>query len=210
MPFWDSVTLEVIKTGLTILVLGIGWLLGQRIVAYWDIRKKRQELDIATATQFHKLYGEFKEVSRLWRAFKYSEKKLSYPGEMSVELLKRAAAAEGELEAIIVKLAVERRLDDDEKKTLGLFRQAYQKLRHAIRGDKDLKWTRGTPEYKLYNNLASKTAYLIFSKKATRHPKSSGAAVALQKITDYTQEDWKTEVDKSALVVDERRGKNVS
>ena len=40
MQFSDNVWLEVIKTGLSLLLLAIGWFIGQRIVAYWDIKKK--------------------------------------------------------------------------------------------------------------------------------------------------------------------------
>ncbi len=173
-------------------------------------QKKRQELDIATVTQFHKLYGEFKEVSRLWRAFKYPERKLVYPESMPMELQRRAAAAEGELEAIIVKLAAERRLDRDEKKTLGLFRQAYQKLREAIRGDEDFKWTHETPEYKLYNDLASKTAYIIFSKQAIKHLQSADAADALQEITSHGKKAWEDALDDRALLGEEPTGSSVS
>ena len=210
MQFSDNVWLEVIKTGLSLLLLAIGWFMGQRIVAYWDIKKKRQELDIATATQFHKLYGEFKEVSRLWRAFKYRQKKLVYPESMPMELQRRAAAAEGELEAIIVKLAVERRLDEDEKKTLGLFRQAYQKLREVIRGDEDFIWTHETPEYKLYNVLASKTAYIIFSKKAIKHRQSADAADALLEITSHGPKAWNEALNNRALLGEGRKDSNAS
>lgn len=210
MQFSENVWLEVIKTGLSLLLLAIGWFIGQRIVAYWDIKKKRQELDIATATQFHKLYGEFKEVSRLWRAFKYRQKKLAYPESMPMELQRRAAAAEGELEAIIVKLAVERRLDEDEKKTLGLFRQAYQKLREVIRGDEDFIWTHETPEYKLYNVLASKTAYIIFSKKAKKHRRSADAADALLEITSQGPKAWNEALNDRALLGEGRKDSNAS
>ena len=210
MQFSDNVWLEVIKTGLSLFLLAIGWFIGQRIVAYWDIKKKRQELDIATATQFHKLYGEFKEVSRLWRAFKYPEKKLVYPESMPMELQRRAAAAEGDLESIIVKLAAERRLDEDDKKTLGLFRQAYQKLREVIRGDEDFIWTHETPEYKLYNVLASKTAYIIFSKKAKKHRRSDDAADALLEITSHGPKAWNEALNDRALLGEGRKGSNVT
>ena len=151
MEFIDSVKLELIKTGFTCLTLVLGWFIGQRIIVYWDIMKKRQELDIEAATQFHLLYGEFKEVSRLWRAFSYPDKKVSFSKDVPSDLLKRASAAEGGIEAIILKLATERILDGEDIRTLGLFRQAYQKLREAIREDEDLEWTHDSKEYKLYN-----------------------------------------------------------
>jgi hypothetical protein len=56
----DQVQFEVFKTGLSVLSvlfsLLLGWFIGQPIIAYWDMKKKRRELDIAIATQFHKLY----------------------------------------------------------------------------------------------------------------------------------------------------------
>lgn len=67
MSFQQSVFLELIKTGLAVLVLGISWFVGQQILAYWEIKKKRRELDIATVTEFQQLYGEYKEVWRLWK-----------------------------------------------------------------------------------------------------------------------------------------------
>ena len=184
MQFWDSVQLEMIKTGLTCLTLGLGWFVGQRIIAYWDMRKKRQELDIASATQFHQLYGEFKEVSRLWRVFSFTgdrSKKLALPEDMPLELLRRATAAEGNVEAIIVKLATERVLKEEDIKTLGLFRQAYQKLREAIRNGEPLEWIYGTPEYTLYNDLASKVACIISPNRTGRRPKLTEAPNILRK-----------------------------
>jgi hypothetical protein len=197
MRFWDYVQLEIIKTGLTGLTLVLGWFVGQRIIAYWDIRKKRQEFDIATAAQFQKLYGEFKEVSRLWRIFTYSgERKLALPDTMPVELLRRATAAEGGIEAIIVKLATERVLEQEDIQTLGLFRQAYQKLREAIRNGEALEWTYGTPEYFLYNHLASKIACIIAPSKTERRPALAEAPSILQKITEIRSEHWKQELNR--------------
>lgn len=209
MEFWNNVYLELIKTGLASLTLGFGWFVGQRIIASWDIRKKHQELDIATATQFHKLYGEFKEVSRLWRTVCFkpasdkepaSGKKSAFPEGITFELLRRATAAEGGVEAIIVKLATEKDLKLEDIKTLGLFRQAYQKLRESIREDESLDWIYGTPEYDLYNDLASKTASIISSSKTKewhwwqRRPKSDEAPDILRKITAIRSETWEEEL----------------
>ena len=201
----DFVQQELIKTGLTIVTLGVGWLLGQRIIAYWDLKKKRQGLDIETATQFHRLYGEFKDISRLWRAYRYEGKKLEYPAAFPIELLGRASAAEGGVEAIVLKLATEKNLEEEDIKTLGLFRQAYQELRVAIRGDMSFEWTREAPEYVLYNDLASETACIIswakarqmsvFWDKTRRRSALAEAPRTLQKITAIRSKDWKAAVN---------------
>ena len=201
MGFWDSVQLELVKTGLAILVLGFGWLIGQRIITFWDKRKKRQELDIATSKDFHKLYGEFKEVSRLWRTAKYDGERhvpLEFPTATRVELLKRSSASEGGIEAIIVKLATERSLTDQEIKILGLFRQAFQELRSAIRDGRQFPWNNGTPDYVLYNDLAAKVARIIYTETGfwSREPKlppSTDVHLTLRRITAITAADWRAE-----------------
>jgi hypothetical protein len=68
MDFGTSVKLEFVKTLLSGFTLLLGWFVGQRIVAYWDLKEKRQEVDLALATQFQHLYGDFKQISRLWRS----------------------------------------------------------------------------------------------------------------------------------------------
>jgi hypothetical protein len=136
MEFRDEVILEIIKTVLSGAIVVLGWVLGERIAACWDRRKKPQELDLTIAREFQELYGEFKDIPRLWRIYRYDGPKkhtIELPKEMPVDLLRRASAAEGSIEAMIVKLSTERILDDGDIRTLGLFRQAYQKLREAIR-----------------------------------------------------------------------------
>jgi hypothetical protein len=189
--------LELFKSLLGVLTLCLGWFFGQRIVAYWDIKKKRQELDIAIARDFQKLYGEFKEVSRLWRICTYKGPKSNLtelPPTLPVELLRRATAAEGGIEAIIVKLATERELTDDEVRSLGLFRQAYQKLREQIRDALPLEWTHQTPEYHLYNDLAAAVAAIISSNAPKEPTRANEAGSTLRRITAVRPSDWEQAV----------------
>jgi len=175
----------------------ITWFIGQRIIAYWDIRKKRQEFDIATAVQFQQLYGEFKEIGKLWRIIKKNkDPNLALPEHTRWELLERATAAESKVEAILVKLATERHLCASDLKQLGLFRQAYQQLREAIRDDKRLNFGFHSPEYKLYNELASNVALLISSGEHTKNLSSKAAQKNLQEIVRIRSKDFKEELDK--------------
>ena len=52
--------------------------------------------------------------------------------------MKRATAVEGDFETLLVKIAVERHVTDDEVQRLGRFREGYQQLRECIEGDKPL------------------------------------------------------------------------
>src|SRR5262245_31485221 len=51
-------------SGLALLI--IGWLVGQRLTVSWNLRQKYKEIDLATARDFHALYGEFFAIWKLW------------------------------------------------------------------------------------------------------------------------------------------------
>ncbi|HWS86022.1 MAG TPA: hypothetical protein VN282_03445 [Pyrinomonadaceae bacterium] len=209
---WE-VLLEVIKTLLSLVLLAAGWLFGQRIVAYWDDRKKRNEMDIAAAQRFYDLYGEFKAITRLWSTFSFharagqrGEDRINFPPDddtVRLELLRRSAAAESGVEALILKLAVERKLEPGQLETLGLFRQAYQRLRETIREDKEFSWFSHTGAYALFNALAAKVAHMISfdgrPKFKLRLRRGGGAAadekvkealLNLRKVTGYGPGDF--------------------
>ena len=44
-------------------------LAGSWLVLYWNTRQKQRELDLSTAQTFHRLYGEFFAVWKLWNCF---------------------------------------------------------------------------------------------------------------------------------------------
>jgi hypothetical protein len=204
MPNVSNVELEIIKTILSLFILGMTWLIGQRVLAFWELRKKRKELDILTAVQFQQLYGEFTTVWRLWKVFHFNSLRenkdlngIEFPPPEAFrwELLKRASAAEGGVESVLVKLSTERALTKDEIKTLGLFRQAYQQLREAIRNNEPINWKADDAEYILFKNLVSMTACIIYSSKQLKHPIPSKAQSQLSGITNIRSKHWKQEVD---------------
>jgi hypothetical protein len=203
MSFWQQMLILIIGAALQLAVLGF---LGQAIIAYWDARKKRQETDIAISTQFQQIYGEFKEGSKLWRTFyrhtniqgKYPE--LSFPEDIRWELLKSATAAESRLEAILVKIATERCLNDDDTHNLGMFRQGYQQLRESVRNNKTPDFTSfKDPRYKRFDDYACKVAHVISTTE--RPSKLRGllgyseleprkAVANLQAIVNVRSNDW--------------------
>lgn len=220
MQFGDYIWLEVIKTAFAFVLLSITWFLGQRILAYWELRKKRREFDIATTNQFYQLYGEFRAVQRLWRVLvevnEQGEKRFPFPfkdrEEVRLELLKRAIVAESGIEAVTIKLATERALEDEDIKCLGLLRQAFQILREAIRDDKPLSYRFDSPEYILFINLASNVARVIshdnrqellaeFLESDLKQPDLSMAQHSLREITKYRSEDFKLAAEQIKLTV---------
>lgn len=212
MPLWpDSIILEAVRAVFGFGLLASGWFLGQKIVASWDIRKKRQELDIGAAVQFQQLYGELKEVGRLWRESRKSEaSEIGLPEGLRWSLLARGANAESKYEAVVMKLASERELAPDQLAALGLFRQACQQLRQSIRKNEEVSWTDFGPEYFLFNDLAAEVTCLI-SMSRPRKPISSGtASVNLEGIAKVRGSHWRDEVNKYHALADKRAASHSS
>lgn len=66
----QNVQLEIIKAilnlAIALLTLGSGWIVGNRISAKWDERKKRRELDLPAFNSFYSIYGNFFAVWKIW------------------------------------------------------------------------------------------------------------------------------------------------
>ncbi len=191
----EAIKLELVKSGLSLILLLTGWIIGQRIVATWDLRKKRQELDVAAAVVFQQLYGELKEVGRLWREFaRQGSDKLSPPPDIRWILLARAAAAESKYEAVVIKLASERLLSTPQRKTLGQFRQGCQQLRQSIRNGMSVGWSRFGDEYHLFNDLATEVTCMIAEVRHVDAILPSIARRNLEAIAAVRTNDWEAKV----------------
>jgi hypothetical protein len=161
MPLEDALRLELARVLAAGVLLLLTWFLGQRVILFWDIKKKRRELDLATEATLQAVYGEYKEVGRIWRVLKSGDSDIPEKLPSRGELLARAIAAESRVEALLMKIAVERVLSSAERSTLGLFRQAYQQLRQAIREDKPIQLSFTDSHYHFFNDLACETALII-------------------------------------------------
>lgn len=189
-----DLTQEIIKSLLSLVVsvvtLGLGWFIGQRLSIYWAIRQKRRELELAAVSEFYKLYGEFFAVWKLWNEFckgSSSIKQSQSLGDSTRwELLQRASNAEGSLESLFVKLASEKKLVKTDIEILGKFRQAYQNLRESISNNQSLNWRySGHPEYITFKRLAYLVANIILSDTEVRFTN------ALEEITSNVwEESW--------------------
>jgi hypothetical protein len=191
---------ELIKTLFSGALLAVGWFLGRNIVASWDIRRKRQEIDVATAVQFQQLYGELKEVARLWRDVnKEDAAGLAPPSGYRWQLLANAIQAESKYEAVVIKLASERVLTIDERRTLGLFRQACQELRVSIRRANKVSWSNLGPEYLLFNDLAADVTTLLARMGSGKNVSAEIARTNLRDVSKVRYEDWVHEVSRQTV-----------
>jgi hypothetical protein len=190
-------TLEVFKSTLALALLLITWVLGQRVVLFWDRRKKRQELDIVAAERFQQLYGDLKEVSRLWRSAKRPKGDAPTPPPgLQWDLLAKATSAESRYETLVIKLATERHLSPTQVRTLGLFRQAVQEVRQSIREGAVVPASGFGAEYLAFNDLAAEVACLLSAEPTFENVSAARARQHLEDIALTRARDWR------ALVAD--------
>ena len=184
------------------------WGVGYRLTFMWEDRKRRRELDLAAVETFYRLYGEFFAAWKLWD----SHERKGVPGkgeprELQWELLEQVERAEGGFEALLIKLASERVLDDTDKVLLGCFREGSQMLRETIRAGQALEWWAtdkpgrgdGFRQYRAYKALAESIALKLEEGPARRRvlgfwpiteikrPERPDAIRALLDITDASK-----------------------
>jgi hypothetical protein len=159
-------------------------IVGAWLAVYWNTRQKERELDLSTAETFHRHYGEFFAVWKLWNYFVRDVGSQNLTGATRWELLKRATDAEAGIEAILGKLASQRPLAPEVVTDLAKFRQAYQSLRETIRDGEPLEWNESSdPCYLAFKRLATSVAALVHSGRRAHRPAARRRAEAWLEIT---------------------------
>jgi hypothetical protein len=187
----EPMNLELLKAllslGVAVTTLALGWFVGQRLTMRWNLRQKQREFDLSAANDFHRLYGEFFAVWKLWN---YSLDAQQDNTITCSELLIRASAAEGGIESLLVRISANRELSRDDIRALASFRQGYQNLREAIRDTHKLDWGSSShPEYLAFKRLATYVALLITSDTSPTAETSKSRADALISITSNEWEN---------------------
>ena len=78
-----------------LITLTLGWFVGSRISNHWTLIQRRKELDLETAQTFHKLYGEFFALWKLWNYFIHDIGAEALPEASRWELLNRLYSRNG-------------------------------------------------------------------------------------------------------------------
>lgn len=168
----------------TIALLGLGWLVGMRITHHWNMKRTQHELDLNASKSFEGLYGEFFAIWKLWNYYRRDIGEENFPKDLWFMVMDRAATSEGKLESLLVGIVSDRKLSDDDIKTLGMFRQGYQQLRESIRDDKPLEWNSSTdPEYVEFKALSPKVKSIIVKDEYPGRVSANEAAEQLKRIT---------------------------
>jgi hypothetical protein len=191
--------IKSIPPALTVAVaLLLGWFVGGRVTAAWELRRKRRELDLAAAEGFHKAYGEFFGIWKEWDAAVAGKFQNQSREIVRQTLFVRACIAEGRVEALVAGLAAQRSLATDEARLLGCYRRAYQTLRTSLLSDRVVgtasdgskstlsetdEWYGSDVEsYVEFKRLAAWVGNLLA--RPGRTPRPDRAAEALLRITD--------------------------
>jgi hypothetical protein len=129
----------------TLLTLGGGLLVGQKLTAKWNLRVKEREADLAAIQRLRELYGELLTIQRSWKQHFPKDIMVKLDGRVALDdrgskLLDHCSSLEGEIEGIMMKIAYERALCGSEIDRLGLARQAYQQPRECIRNGERVPW----------------------------------------------------------------------
>jgi hypothetical protein len=128
-PF--DVSHEIAKAAITFAFVAV---LGGAAGLLWAKARHRRELDLSALAEFYRVYGSWFATWKAWESA-WDDKQIETERG---PLLKQATLVEGQFEALLVRIASERRLSTLEIDRLGRFRQGYQQLRESIEKKKRL------------------------------------------------------------------------
>jgi hypothetical protein len=176
----------------------LGAVVGGRITTRWELAKKRREIDLAAADTFYNLHGEFYGLWRQWAAALGNRFSTLDRQSHRFALFARACDAQARVEALVVKLAVERVLSDDERALLGCYRQAYRTLMRCLEADRTVgvgirderghivdfdDWTAAdVASYQAFKELTAAVGAIVG--RAGRSPAAEHSRESLRIITD--------------------------
>lgn len=129
----------------------------------WDKIKKRREMDLASAQDFQRLYGKFCATWKSWDTSVQHPTTVGPSADRAWECLEHATAIEGEIEALLAKVAGERCLSKDDVDVLGAVREGFQTLRHAIQAGESLAHQKSRFEYSAFKGVCVYTSHLLGS-----------------------------------------------
>lgn len=193
-----DVAIEFLDAGLDFVVavaaLFVTALVGRHLTEKWEFHQKRREQNLESVREFHHLFGEFKEVLKIWRVEKDEKNPFHVPPTERLDLLKRACAVEGKAEALAIRLATERCLQASQLARIGMFRQAIQSLRQSIRDDVISPLGDRGVEYDLMNELAPEVSAIVTANLPRGEPDEKTTKRQLAAIVAVRSDDWKEEI----------------
>ncbi len=196
---WGSV-LESVVSGsvVAVVVAAIAWFGTGSLVRRHEERRARHQRDLAAAEELYAVYGAFFSV---WKSWEFVRGRADPPAQpvaddVRRELLDGAAECEGRYESLLVRMTLERRLSEEQRRVLWALRFGTKELRMAIREDRPLGWWRtddpqhpkvhaGFRKYIAFKHLTTAAAGILVDDPAGDHglPSAADRREALAEIT---------------------------
>ncbi len=188
---FDAIGFEIVKALVgPVVAVGLAWLVGNRLSSEWALRQRRRENSLASVAEFYRLYGEF---FALWKLCNYAFRDADHETDDNTlwDLMRRAAALEANGEAILLRVATELTLTEDDIRTLGLFRQGVQLLRQSIVKQRILGWSSSEHrEYQAFKGLSVGVAALATKVGTGTAPT---VEIAQRQLREITHNKWSKE-----------------
>ncbi len=146
----------------------VAWIIGNRISATWNERQKRREKE--------------------WNWYLRSLDPSGVRRDVHAAFVARASRAEGVMEAVLLKVASERKLTHWQACALGKLRQAYQVLRESIADGEPISYgSHDDAKYMAFKRLATFLGNLLVS-RAGNIPDAQDAFHSFVEITHNRHE----------------------
>jgi hypothetical protein len=189
--------IEMLKALTPFLVLGMGWLVGNRVSAGWALKQKRREsVHVAVAT-FQSLYGRWFTLAKLWIVHFHHVSDPSPDGsghrDREWSLLRETLQTEGEFEAFWLKLSAQYALPAQTRLDMERFREGYQELRRQALMRRGLNWfSTNSAEYRAFKTLAARIVSALAQEELIADNRLGGdSTLAFSAVTSNRHQlDW--------------------
>ncbi len=182
---------------------GIGWLVATRISNRWDLAKKRNEFDLTLTTEFYDAIGSFKAIGRqaqIWGTGPTGRITQAQWDAARDRLLQQAIDLESRIDAILAKVVLEDRADDDVSEAerrrrlhvAGLMRVTVRNLREGIQDNNLATPAFGTAAFYLSNRIVSDLGEILYTralKASDRTPGANGHGADYLNLINYRTAD---------------------
>ncbi len=181
LGFWGTVGANILSgIAVALVVAALGVVVAMVFTRRWQDAQARRDRDLAGVVDFYRAYAGFFATWKVWNAYqpdRHPDLKLNQLGDgQRFDLLQAASRAEAGIEFMLLRIAAERSLSNEETAALWCLRTAAKELRDAMRNKHALNWWRtptsahqpGYDAYQAFKGLSSFLARLLVDSEGRR------------------------------------------
>jgi hypothetical protein len=181
LGFWGTVGANILSgIAVALVIATLGVVVARVFTRRWQDAQARRDRDLAGVVDFYRAYAEFFATWKVWNTYqpdRHPDLKLNQLGDgQRFDLLQAASRAEAGIEFMLLRIAAERSLSNEEAAALWCLRTAAKELRYAMRNKHALNWWRtprsahqpGYDAYQAFKSLSSFLARLLVDSEGRR------------------------------------------